>query len=372
MAIVQNHQGRETKGRSRSVLLSVFIGLVICGIVLWFLKPNEPRFDGKPLSYWLAALDTGKFDVVDFNPVLNPEAVNAVQQIGKPAVPFLIDRIKSALAAERTFYRLQDWPTKLPFRLMEDRLDRRMTLGREGVFGFVILGTIAKDALPQLEAMIPGQEVQSRAVLHAIASTGPTSLVVLSNALQNSDYWLPGHAASAVGLLGKEGVPLVPQLVSMLDDPKHERTSPFIVRSLGRIGEPRQTVVSALRRCLLSTNDSLAGNAALGLMFMGDAAQEALPDIEARLVSREGKVNAFAVLSLIVLSTNDDQLTASLERTRSLRVPDDTEKAAADVRRNQPGEMYAQVRNTWTNCDAQGRRELFANIKALIPVNRTN
>ncbi|MBP7826366.1 MAG: hypothetical protein KA236_07430 [Verrucomicrobia bacterium] len=348
--------------------LLVFLSSVLVGgIFLWSSKPLEPQFQGKPLSSWLAKLDTGRFNVVDFDPVLDRDAAYAVQQIGASATPCLVARLKSALAAERTFFQLQDWPIKLPFKLMEAQLNQRMKRGREAQIAFAILGEVATNAIPELEAMIPGQEVQSESVLQALAAIGPASLGILSNAMQSSDYWLPQNAIIAAKKLGKDGAPLVPLLVAMLDDPKHSRNDGLIVRSLGKIGEPQEIVMPALHRSLLNTNDSVAGNAALGFMFMGGQGREAVPDIERRLITQEGKVNCFAVLSLVVLSTNDEQLLLAMEQAKSLRVPNEL-----DEQIKPPHEVFAQIRSTWTNCNARERKALFAEIRGLISVTRTN
>ena len=344
----------------------VAVCVVVLGAGLWFLTPREPHFEGKSLSTWLAKLDTGRFDVVDLNPVLDSEAVSAVQHIGEPAVPFLVSRLKSALSAERTYYRLQDWPTKLPFKFMETRLEKRLELGNQAMMGFLALGERGKSANPELEAMIHGNEVRARPVFQALAAN-PDSLNILSNALQSENRWLRSYALQAVHHLGPSNVTLVPQIVATLDDPNWERISIFAVRALGRIGQPSDLVEPALRRALLSTNDSLAANAAFGFMLMRTHGRGAMPEIERRIVTQDGRVNVLAVLSLIVLSTNDQQLLLSLEKAKPLRVSNEH-----DEQIKPPQEVFARARNTWTNCNAQERRSLFAEIRGLIPVTRTN
>ncbi|MGC3959478.1 MAG: HEAT repeat domain-containing protein [Verrucomicrobiota bacterium] len=230
----------------------VVVCVVVFGASLWFSTPREPHFEGKALSTWLAKLNTGRFDVVDLNPVLDSEAASAVKSIGEPAVPFLIARLKSALKAERTFYSLQDWPTKLLFKFMEAKLEKRMELGNQAVLGFLALGERGKSAMPQLEAMIHGNEVSVRSVFQALAAN-PGSLSIFSNALQSDNRWWRSYALQAVRHLGPSNVMLVPQIIATLDDPNWERISPFAVRALGRIGQPSELIEPALRRSLLST-----------------------------------------------------------------------------------------------------------------------
>lgn len=344
----------------------VVVCVVVIGASLWFLTPREPYFEGKALSTWLAKLNTGRFDVVDFNPVLDSEAASAVQHIGEPAVPFLVARLKSALKAERTFYSLQDWPTKLPFKFMEAKLENRMELGNQAVLGFLALGERGKSAMPELEAMIHGNEVSARSVFQALAAN-PGSLSIFSNALQSDNRWLRSYALQAIRHLGPSNVALVPQIVATLDDPNWERLSTFAVRALGRIGQPSELIEPALRRSLLSTNDSLAANAALGYMLMGSHGRGAMPEIEKRMVTQDGKVNVFAALSLIVLSTNDQQVLLSMEKARPLRIPNEHDELIKP-----PQEVFSRVRNLWTNCNAQERYTMSAEIRGLIPVTRTN
>src|SRR5438445_3593513 len=372
---VNDHYGRKATERSRRRGRSIVIvasGLAFVGLFL-LLKTKEPRFQGKPLSVWLSQLDTKRFNAVDLNPVLNQEAADAVRQIGDSAVPFLIKRLESAFAAERTYYRLQDWPTKLPFKLLESRLDKRTELGAEAIMGFLALGKEVERAVPELNAMVAGREVQSESLFKAMAAAGPASLQIFSNALQSSDFWLRRNATKAAGYLGNAGAPLVPQLISILEQLKQGGTeSAFAARSLGKIGEPSGIVVTALRGALLATNDTVAANASVGLMLMGTAGRDAIPDIETRLVKTKGKVNSLMVLFLIVLCTNDDRVFSTLEQLQVLSPLDEKNHKPIGESRRLPIGSLAHVRETWTNCDMQARREMFSTLEELVQEKETN
>src|SRR5437660_2899190 len=194
-----------------------------------------------------------------------------------------------------------------------------------------------------------------------MAAAGPASLRIFSNALQSSDFWLRRSATKAAGYLGKDGATLVPQLISILEPPKQDgRESSFAARSLGKIGEPSGIVVTALRNALSATNDTVAANASVGLMLMGKAGRDAIPDIERRLVKTDGKVNLLMVLSFIVLCTNDDRVVSTLEQLQTGSALDEQNHQPAGKSLRLPIESLAHVRETWTNCDMQGRREMFS------------
>lgn len=95
---------------------------------------------------------------------------------------------------------------------------------------------------------------------------------------------------------------------------------------------------------------------------MGQNAAEAIPDIAARVRNDESKINVFAMLSLIVLATNDNALLEVLDRQAHWNL------------RGTPAalETFAVVRNTWTNCDWAERQELFQMIKNLARTNSSN
>ncbi|MCO5053940.1 MAG: HEAT repeat domain-containing protein [Verrucomicrobiae bacterium] len=345
------------------LLLLLYLG----GIA--FRSPKEPEFAGKSLSDWLAELDTGRMEIIDFRAVLDPQAAEAIRQIGQPAVPFLIEFVKSGYSAISTYYALDSLPVKLPLRVVEQRLDHRMSLARQAVLGFRVLGTNSAEAVPDLASLLAAKNEQSALqVWEALSATGPASLNVISNGLRSSSYFDPGHAAIAAGFLGRDAEPLAPLLVSMLNDPKHDRVRPFVLRALGRIGEPRDTVLPVLQQALADTNNTIVGNAAIGLMLLGDAGRVALPQIQQCWVGENEKANLFSLLAYIVLSTNDSQIVQEIDQTRSKLGVKETWEAALASASHTPTEVLAQVRTGWTNASPSDRRDLFEMLRAILPI----
>jgi len=107
-------------------------------------------------------------------------------------------------------------------------------------------------------------------------------------------------------------------------------------------------------------------------MLLGKACRDAIPDSERRLVKTDGKVNLLMVLSFIVLGTNDDRGVSTLEQLQTGSALDEQNHQPAGKSLRLPIESLAHVRETWTNCDMQGRREMFSILKELVHEKGTN
>ncbi|HMJ91211.1 MAG TPA: hypothetical protein VK530_15425 [Candidatus Acidoferrum sp.] len=235
-------------------------GIVIaCAIVAFFImsREEEPAFEGKPLSHWLARLDS------------DPRTANvAITAMGSKATPFVIEELRAHDSSLeiwwRQFVRRQGW--RWSYTMPATHRNRR------AVRACMILRTHALLAVPHLEKLLhqaktpderneiwlvlcrveaPGTLVmfhtmtngnpklrsEARSVLSLNYSSGlssnPTPVVTLlvSNLLHGS-MPMRGHAAEALGWIGKLPDVTIPALGLCLNDPD-EKLRNVAVASLG-------------------------------------------------------------------------------------------------------------------------------------------
>ena len=80
------------------------VGLLLAAgiLVLYFLLPNEPKYNGKMLSAWLQDLDSNRPDV-------QASAADALKHIGEKAVPSLVARLDYPINRRNSqFYKLKE------------------------------------------------------------------------------------------------------------------------------------------------------------------------------------------------------------------------------------------------------------------------
>jgi len=158
-------------------------------VVLPLLNPEpEPSYNGRTLSEWLKM--SRRPAVTEGFP---GEATLAVRSIGTNALPFLLKWIR---------YELPPWREKLltlatrPVAgktLSEGKvvygnsliLGKSTRLAKLAELGFVILNTNAVSAIPDLEALMKGNQspVVRRRAIYALGEIGGPSIPALTNAL---------------------------------------------------------------------------------------------------------------------------------------------------------------------------------------------
>src|SRR5262245_48497011 len=151
--------------RKRRSILGVFLSVLVLGIVVfWFAnrEPAEPVYHGKKLSEWLE-VKTRSMAPVDFQSY--EQSADAVRHIGTSALPYLLQWI----VYEPTPWKqeLIGFASKLPGNA--DGLVRTMLYrGRDrrclqAILGFQMLGSMARDAEPELVRLTMGSSTPATA-----------------------------------------------------------------------------------------------------------------------------------------------------------------------------------------------------------------
>ncbi len=105
---------------------------------------------------------------------------------------------------------------------------------------------------------------------YALGGLGAAGLDILAKALETDDWRIRGCAADVIGDIGREAQPLMPQVVSLLQD-----TSAWVRRNateaLGVLGDASEDVTDALGQALADDDYLVGHNAALALRKLGQA-----------------------------------------------------------------------------------------------------
>src|SRR5437763_1600988 len=67
-------------------MLLALVGIAGTGMLLYLLLPGEPKYQGKPLSFWIGQLEIGRYD----DEKTKQEATTALRSMADAAVPYLI------------------------------------------------------------------------------------------------------------------------------------------------------------------------------------------------------------------------------------------------------------------------------------------
>ena len=170
--------------RKKQVLIS--IGLIALATVCFFaLRPrNEPKYQDRYLFDWLRAYSLSNPELLSNE--TRDKAEVAVRNIGTNALPYLVKWIAYKRPAWRTTLR-----KKLPAFITTREpvagwLDGDVVLRREcASVGFLILGTNAVSAIPELLAMIKDStnSASRNGARHALISIGSPAIPALKSAL---------------------------------------------------------------------------------------------------------------------------------------------------------------------------------------------
>src|SRR5579883_1496978 len=138
----------------RQARRNIFIGVLILlfAAFTWVvLKSREPSYHGKTLTEWLEEISNS--DVHEYTDA-DPEAINAIRQIGTRGLPTLLrllaskdSRLKEWILENRN----QPWMINFHLRSADE-------LHNMAVAGFEILGSKAQPAVPELITLLHDQD----------------------------------------------------------------------------------------------------------------------------------------------------------------------------------------------------------------------
>lgn len=242
----------------------VALGLVGLGFTAWLLwYSREPRYQGKPLSEWLAQIQQS--DDRDARP-----AIAALRSMGDRAIPYLLDGIRA-----------EDDPTKQKVAAwLNEYFDWKIQLSdaallQERAFmGFFLLGELGEPAIPALAQALTNQNTKSaRASAQALWAIGTSNCApVLLHGLTNSNPAVQSETEDVLGRLGPEASAVGPVLVSLLDDSVPSIRA-FAATAVFAVGTDARQAVPALGRKLNDADTEVRASAARALgMYATEAA----------------------------------------------------------------------------------------------------
>jgi hypothetical protein len=245
------------------ILLVVLLVAVVGGLAWQVLRPREPVYKGKSLSYWLGKacvfLD-GEWD---------GEAEDAVRQIGTNAIPTLLQMLRakdSALTGK-----LLDLAEKQPFLTI--RHTSAYQRNAQAARAFLILEASAKEAVPAL-IEIYDQNISEMSQLNtasALGSIGPaakSAVPSLLRGMNSPDEDVRSLSIQALGEIHAEPALVVPVLVKSLQDTK-SGIKCDAAEALGEFGAEAKVVAPVLLQ-LLTDPDSSVRDAATNALKVID------------------------------------------------------------------------------------------------------
>jgi hypothetical protein len=254
-------------------LALAFLFVAALGVAIWQMGPREPRYEGKPLSYWIGHTrgnDTPK------------ERQAALASMGDKAVPFLVARLrwKASPAVQWLLARFPRFP------LLADFTFRQYVAQYGAVYAVGVLGPKAREAIPALEALDPNVGAISpefgASVRAAVASIKQEPLTPYIDRLKNTSD--PGWYESAYLMcyLGTNAIAAIPNLIAALEVTTNSYNPvirSFACQALGSIHSRPEVCVPALVPMLRSPDPAERQVALLALAPFGSNARPAWTEL---------------------------------------------------------------------------------------------
>ena len=236
-------------GKRARVMLAVVavLAVALVGVIVWQAwPPNEPVYQGKPLSFWMKPKWMGSPGRSGMPVLKGDNADAAVRQAGTNAIPTLLRLLRardSALKIKLMALAQKQHVIKIEFIPAE---------GWNGaaVAGFSVLGTNGQNAVPEL-IDIANQNISHESqldALFALGNIGPPAKAAIPSLLcfvTNADSDVRDIAMFALGRTHAEADRVVPVLINALSDPEsgiRDRAA----FELGRFGPEAKAAVPAL------------------------------------------------------------------------------------------------------------------------------
>src|SRR5579859_5311816 len=119
------------------------IFVAAAGLIVWLAaRTQEPAYQGKPLSFWLARLYAGE-----------RSAEEPVRKIGTNALPVLIEMIQARDSRLKKV--LMSWANKQTF--IRSPFKPAGQLQQEAVCGYLALGPLASPQVPSLARILTNE-----------------------------------------------------------------------------------------------------------------------------------------------------------------------------------------------------------------------
>jgi hypothetical protein len=248
-------------------------------------------YNGKPLSYWFAQLDS---PTNYNNNTAYQDAMNAVSQVGTNAIPILLQMLRANDSLLKT--KVLTWAAQR--RFLHFHYTKPNLINVRATWGFHELGPRAASAVPELVKILeqnisPESEWQTANALGFIGPEAKAAVPLLLRAAQSTNDSFRGSAFWALAGIHADADAVVPVLIRGLRDPN------AVVRAdaasgLGQFRSDARSAVPALVAILVDPNAAsnsvpLSRGVKLSVRsFAETALQQIDPETYARVVTNTG------------------------------------------------------------------------------------
>lgn len=229
----------------RKVLLSLIAFVVVVVLLISFLSPREPVYQGRTASQWLEIM------LDDWSPTATPsdhDAKEAIRQMGSNAVPTLLKKLvtdDNDTHPIATFWNHLARSLSLPLKL-QVKIPNASWERRKAIDGFVIIGTNGSSAVPTLKRLFLDRRFTDHAMMCLEDIRTPEALSALALGLTNADPNIRANAISGMYLFDDEDLkPFSASIEACVDDPDEDVACAAIM-SLHRISPDNEFVPKLL------------------------------------------------------------------------------------------------------------------------------
>lgn len=284
----------------------ILIGAVLLGAVgLYFdsSSPNQPHYQGRSLSAWLAILDNGEGGDVFLKHQPSPAptkkqaaAAEAVRQLGTNSLPILIERIKHervplhlkilyAPPVAATFSKISPLRRWYQTKMMQPQGD---VLAWRAALGIDALGENAAPLIPALSnilAVQPRQAVSAsgltavakgKAAARALAGIGAPARPALKRAIASTNQFSSSLAIWALSRRFLDDPEMMSAVISSLES-TNRSTQMMAASVLAQAKADPKTVVPLITNLMATAGAGIAERYIYALGEYGPLAKQAVP-----------------------------------------------------------------------------------------------
>ncbi len=231
----------------RKLFLAGLVVAALVGLAWLVLRPHEPVYQGKTLSFWMVGYDGGRYNRAHPKgpPPTLLDANEAIRQIGTNAIPTLLRMLRERDSEFKSAMMGLLWKQHL-IRIPFSSYPRNYT----ALEAFKVLGPGAGIAVPRLIEMFetdtgPFTQQAVPVILGCVGKPAEAAIPTLLRALTHTNEIVRKDAIFALRRIRAEPKLVVPALIKCLDDPDIVvRAS--AARALGAFGGEAQPAVPAL------------------------------------------------------------------------------------------------------------------------------
>lgn len=232
-------------------LLWLMLPMLLLALAVWFWRPREPEWEGKPLSFWLERLAVPWGDSIYDEPATPGEqaAYRAIRGMGTNALPALLRRLSQPAPRpwEWKVMEVENYLDARSIRYPWRRVNEQAYLNEAaGIRAFLALGTIADPAVPELCRRLNSTNwTETFRAAQILARIGPHGVDAVFAASTNIAAEARAAAAFGLGVVITNRAEAFAALMTLKNDPD-TRVRASVAGSLGAYDDRRAETVGPL------------------------------------------------------------------------------------------------------------------------------